>query len=143
MPKPNKYAHLVEEARQREAKLKAAYEEAREFGTIPKPAKMNQKSSCGAPLPTVQEWVRPGSKMDKLRNKQRRRLDKVAAKQNEQRLLSQYEKRQRAEAKKQAEKQAAEAYRLRGEQCFDECLEAVEQQDIETAREEIRRDLRR
>ena len=138
MPKPNKYAHLDEQARQREAKLKAAYEEAREFGTIPKPAKMNQKSSCGAPLPTVQEWVRPGSKMDKLRNKQRRRLNKIAAKQNEQRLLSQHEKRQRA----QAAKQAAEAYKLRGEQCFDECLEAVEQEDIQAAREEIRRDRR-
>ena len=139
MLKPNKYAHLAEQARQREAKLKAAYEEAREFGTIPKPAKMNQKSACGAPLPTVQEWVRPGSKFDKLRRKQRKRVDQVAAKQNEQRLLSQHEKRKHAEAKKQA----AEAYRLRGEQCFDECLDAVEQQDIETAREEIRRDLRR
>ena len=138
MPKPNKYAHLAEQARQREAKLKAALKEAREFGTIPKPAKMNQKSSCGAPLPTVQEWVRPGSKMDKLRNKQRRRLNKIAAKQNEQRLLSQHEKRQRA----QAAKQAAEAYKLRGEQCFDECLEAVEQEDIQAAREEIRRDRR-
>ena len=134
----DKYAHLAEQARQREAKLKAAYEEAREFGTIPKPAKMNQKSSCGAPLPTVQEWVRPGSKFDKLRRKQRKRVDQVAAKQNEQRLLSQHKKRQRA----QAAKQAAEAYRLRGEQCFDECLEAVEQEDIQAAREEIRRDRR-
>ncbi len=137
MPR-NKYAHLAEQARQREAKLKAAYEEARELGTIPKPAKMNQKSSCGAPLPTVQEWVRPGSKMDKLRNKQRRRLDKIAAKQNEQRLLSQHRKRQEAKAKKQAD----EAYRLRGEQCFDECLEAVEQEEIQAAREEINRDRR-
>ena len=137
MPR-NKYAHLAEQARQREAKLKAAYEEARELGDMPKPTKM-APSSCGAPLPTVQEWVRPGSKMDKLRRKQRKRVDQVAAKQNEQRLLSQHEKRQRA----QAAKQAAEAYRLRGEQCFDECLEAVEQEEIETAREEIRRDLRR
>ena len=101
MPKPNKYSHLAEEARQREAKLKAAYEEARELGQVPKPTKM-QPSSCGAPLPTVKEWVRPGSKMDKLRNKQRRRLDKVAANQNDQRLLSQHRKRQEAEAKKQA-----------------------------------------
>ena len=138
MPKPNKYAHLDEQARQREAKLKAAYEEAREFGTIPKPAKMNQKSSCGAPLPTVQEWVRPGSKTDKLRNKQRRRLDRNAAKQNEQRLLSQHEKRQRA----QAAKQASEAYKLRGERIYDECLDAVEQEDIQAAREEINRDRR-
>ena len=134
----DKYAHLAEQARQREAKLKAAYEEARELGEVPKPTQM-PPSSCGAPLPTVQEWVRPGSKMDKLRKKQEARVAKVARKRNEQRLLSQYEKRQRAEAKKQA----AEAYRLRGDQCFDECLEAVEQQDIETAREEIRRDLRR
>ena len=138
MTKHNKYAHLDEQARQREAKLKTAYEEARKFGTIPKPAKMNQKSSCGAPLPTVQEWVRPGSKMGKLRNKQRKRQDQIAAKQNEQRLLSQYEKRQRA----QAAKQASEAYRLRGEQIYDECLDAVEQEDIQAAREEIRRDRR-
>ena len=134
----NKYAHLAEQARQREAKLKAAYEEARELGDVPKPSKM-QPSSCGAPLPTVQEWVRPGSKFDKLRRKQQNRVDQIARKRNEQRLLSKYEKRQQAEVKKQA----AEAYRLRGEQCFNECLEAVEQQDIETAREEIRRDLRR
>jgi len=138
MPKRNKYAQRAEQARQREAKLKAAYEEAREFGTIPKPAKMNQKSSCGAPLPTVQEWVRPGSKMDKLRRKQRKRVDQVAAKQNEQRLLSQHEKRQRA----QAAKQAVEAERRRSEQIFDECLDAVEQEDIQAAREEIRRDRR-
>ena len=137
MPKPNKYAHLAEQARQREAKLKVAYEEARELGQLPKPTKM-QPSSCGAPLPTVQEWVRPGSKMDKLRRKQRKRVDQVAQKRNEQRLLSQHEKRQRAEAKKQA----AEAYRLRGQQCFDECLDAVEQEEIQAAREEINRDRR-
>ena len=134
----DKYAHLAEQARQREAKLKAAYDEARELGTIPKPAKMNQKSSCGAPLPTVQEWVRPGSKMDKLRRKQRKRIDQVAAKQNEQRLLSQHEKRQRSQAKKHA----AEAERRRAEQIYDECLDAVEQEDIQAAREEIRRDRR-
>ena len=133
----DKYAHLAEQARQREAKLKEAYREARELGDVPKPTKM-QPSSCGAPLPTVQEWVRPGSKFDKLRRKQRRRLDRNAAKQNEQRLLSQHRKRQKAEAKKQA----AEAYRLRGQQCFDECLDAVEQEDIQAAREEIRRDRR-
>ena len=138
MPKPNKYAHFDEQARERQAKLKEAYREARELGTIPKPAKMNQKSSCGAPLPTVQEWVRPGSKMDKLRRKQRKRVDQVAAKQNEQRLLSQHEKRQRA----QAAKQAAEAARRRSEQIYDECLDAVEQEDIQAAREEIRRDRR-
>ena len=133
----DKYAHLAEQARQREAKLKEAYREARELGDVPKPTKM-QPSSCGAPLPTVQEWVRPGSKFDKLRRKQRRRLDRNAAKQNEQRLLSQHRKRQEAKAKKQA----AEAYRLRGQQCFDECLDAVEQEDIQAAREEIRRDRR-
>ena len=137
MPKPNKYAHFDEQARQRQAKLKEAYREARELGDVPKPSKM-QPSSCGAPLPTVQEWVRPGSKMDKLRRKQRKRVDEVARKRNEERLLSQYEKRQRAEAKKQA----AESYRRFGEQCFDECLDAVEQEDIQAAREEIRRDLR-
>ena len=136
MPK-NKYAHLAEQARQREAKLKAALEEAREFGDVPKPSKM-QPSSCGAPLPTVQEWVRPGSKMDKLRKKQEARVAKVARKLYEDRLLSQHRKRQEAQAKKQAD----EAYRLRGEQCFDECLEAVEQEDIQAAREEIRRDRR-
>ena len=138
MPKPNKYAHLAEQARQREAKLKAAYEEARELGQVPKPSKM-QPSSCGAPLPTVQEWVRPGSKMDKLRKKQEARVAKVARQRNEERLLSQHRKRQEAQAKKQA----AEAERRRSEQIYDECLEAVEQQDIETAREEINRDLRR
>ena len=138
MPKPNKYAHLAEQARQREAKLKAAYEEAREFGTIPKPTKM-LPSSCGAPLPTVQEWVRPGSKMDKLRRKQRKRVDEVARKRNEERLLSQHRKRQEAKA----QNQAAEDARRRSEQIYDECLEAVEQEEIQTAREEIRRDLRR
>ena len=136
MPK-NKYAHLAEEARQREAKLKEAYKEARELGDVPKPSKMNP-SSCGAPLPTVQEWVRPGSKMDKLRRKQRKRVDEVARKRNEERLLSQHQKRQRAEA----QKQAAENARRRSEQIYDECLDAVEQEDIQAAREEIRRDLR-
>lgn len=133
----DKYAHLAEQARQREAKLKEAYREARELGDVPKPTKM-QPSSCGAPLPTVQEWVRPGSKMDKLRRKQRKRVDQVAQKRNEQRLLSQHEKRQRAIA----QKQAAEDARRRSEQIYDECLDAVEQEDIQAAREEIRRDLR-
>ena len=133
----DKYAHLAEQARQREAKLKEAYKEARELGDVPKPTKM-QPSSCGAPLPTVQEWVRPGSKMDKLRRKQRKRVDQVAQKRNEQRLLSQHEKRQRAIA----QKQAAEDARRRSEQIYDECLDAVEQEDIQAAREEIRRDLR-
>ena len=136
MPK-NKYAHLAEQARQRQAKLKEAYREARELGDVPKPSKM-QSSSCGAPLPTVQEWVRPGSKMDKLRRKQRKRVDEVARKRNEERLLSQHKKRQRAEA----QKQAAENARRRSEQIYDECLDAVEQEDIQAAREEIRRDLR-
>lgn len=136
MPK-NKYAHLAEQARQRQAKLKEAYREARELGDVPKPSKMNP-SSCGAPLPTVQEWVRPGSKMDKLRRKQRKRVDEVARKRNEERLLSQHQKRQRAEA----QKQAAENARRRSEQIYDECLDAVEQEDIQAAREEIRRDLR-
>ena len=136
MPK-NKYAHLAEQARQRQAKLKEAYKEARELGDVPKPSKMNP-SSCGAPLPTVQEWVRPGSKMDKLRRKQRKRVDEVARKRNEERLLSQHQKRQRAEA----QKQAAENARRRSEQIYDECLDAVEQEDIQAAREEIRRDLR-
>ena len=138
MPKSNKYAHFDEEACQRQAKLKEAYREARELGTIPKPTKMGQKSACGAPLPTVQEWVRPGSNMDKLRKKQRRRLNRNAAKRNEERLLSQYEKRQRAEA----QRQAAEDARRRSEQIYDECLDAVEQEDIQAAREEIRRDRR-
>ena len=133
----DKYAHLAEQARQREAKLKEAYKEARELGDVPKPSKM-QPSSCGAPLPTVQEWVRPGSKMDKLRRKQRKRVDEVARKRNEERLLSQHQKRQRAKA----EKQAAENARRRSEQIYDECLDAVEQEDIQAAREEIRRDLR-
>ena len=136
MPK-NKYAHFDEQARQRQAKLKEAYREARELGDVPKPSKMNP-SSCGAPLPTVQEWVRPGSKFDKLRRKQRKRVDQVAQKRNEQRLLSQHEKRQRAIAQKQA---AEDAHR-RSEQIYDECLDAVEQEDIQAAREEIRRDLR-
>ena len=122
----------------KEVKLIKALEEARAEGTISKPSKMKQQSSCGAPLPTVQEWVRPGSEMDKLRKKQKARLAKVARKRNEERLLSQHAKRHRAQAKKQA----AEAYRLRGEQCFDECLEAVEQEDIQAAREEIKRDRR-
>ena len=137
MPKPNKYAHFDEQARQRQAKLKEAYREARELGDVPKPSKM-QPSSCGAPLPTVQEWVRPGSKMDKLRRKQRKRVDEVARKRNEERLLSQHKKRQRAIA----QKQAAEDARRRSEQIYDECLDAVEQEDIQAAREEIRRDLR-
>ena len=137
MPKPNKYAHLDEQARQREAKLKAAYEEARELGQLPKPTKM-QPSSCGSPLPTVQEWVRPGSKMDKLRKKQEARVAKVARKKNEDRLLAQYDKRRRAEI---AAKQA-EAERLRSEQIYGECLEAVEQEDIQAALEEIKRDRR-
>ena len=137
MPKPNKYAHLAEQALQREAKLKEAYREARELGDVPKPTKM-QPSSCGAPLPTVREWVRPGSEMDKLRRKQRKRVGQVAQKRNEQRLLSQHEKRQRAIA----QKQAAEDARRRSEQIYDECLDAVEQEDIQAAREEIRRDRR-
>ena len=137
MPKPNKYAHFDEQARERQVKLKEAYREARELGDVPKPTKM-QPSSCGAPLPTVQEWVRPGSKFDKLRRKQRKRVGEVAQKRNEQRLLSQHEKRQRA----QAAKQAAEAERRRSEQIYDECLDAVEQEDIQAAREEIRRDRR-
>ena len=141
MPKPNKYAHLAEQARQREAKLKAAYEEARELGQVPKPTKM-QPSSCGAPLPTVQEWVRPGSKMDKLRKKQEARVAKVARQKNEGRLLSEYDKRRRAEkAKELAAKQAA-MERRRSEQIYDECLDAVEQEDIQAAREEINRDRR-
>jgi hypothetical protein len=100
MSRRNKYAHLAEQARQRKAKLEAAYKEARELGEVPKPSKM-PPSSCGAPLPTVQEWVRPGSKMDKLRKKQEARVAKVARKRNEERLLSEYEKRHRAEAKEQ------------------------------------------
>ena len=137
MPKPNKYAHFDEQARERQAKLKEAYREARELGDVPKPTKM-QPSSCGAPLPTVQEWVRPGSKFDKLRRTPRKRVGEVAQKRTEQRLLSQHEKRQRA----QAAKQAAEAERRRSEQIYDECLDAVEQEDIQAAREEIRRDRR-
>ena len=137
MPNPNKYAHFDEQARQRQAKLKEAYREARELGDVPKPSKM-QPSSCGAPLPTVQEWVRPGSKMDKLRRKQRKRVDQVAQKRNEQRLLSKHEKRQIAEARTAA----AQAARRRSEQIYDECVDAVEQEDIQAAREEIRRDRR-
>ena len=137
MSKPNKYTHFDEQARQRQAKLKEAYREARELGDVPKPTKM-QPSSCGAPLPTCQEWVRPGSDFDKLRKKQEARVAEVARKQYEQRLLFQYRKRRRAEA----EQQADEAYRLRGEQIYDECLDAVEQEEIQAAREEINRDRR-
>ena len=137
MPKPNKYAHFDEQARERQAKLKKAYREARELGDVPKPTKM-QPSSCGAPLPTVREWVRPGSEMDKLRRKQRKRVGQVARDRERQRLLSKYEKRQRAEA----QTAAAQAARRRSEQIYDECLDAVEQEDIQAAREEIRRDRR-
>ena len=137
MPKPNKYAHFDEQARERQAKLKKAYREARELGDVPKPTKM-PSSSCGAPLPTVQEWVRPGSKFDKLRRKQRMRVGQVARDRERQRLLSEHEKRQRAEA----HRQAVEDARRRSEQIYDECLDAVEQEDIQAAREEIRRDRR-
>jgi len=82
------------------------------------------------PEATHAEWVRPGSDWDKIRQAQ--------SKSNE----AKAENAERKEKQRAREKQAAEAYRLRGERCFDECLDAVEQEDIQAAREEIRRDLR-
>ncbi len=83
------------------------------------------------PEATHAEWVRPGSDWDKIRRSQKKRAEAKAE--------NAAAKRQRA----RSAKQASVAYRLRGERIYDECVQAVEQEDIETAREEIRRDLRR
>ena len=88
------------------------------------------RRASSQPEATHAEWVRPGSNWDKIRRSQKKRAEAKA------------ENAKRKEKQRVRKKQAAEAYRLRGEQCFDECLEAVEQEDIQAAREEIRRDRR-
>ena len=133
MSKDN-YAHLAKQPRRRKAQLRQAAEEERANGKTPKPTKLSS-SSCGAPLPTCEEWVRPGSDFDKLRKKQEARVAEVARKQYEQRLLFQYRKRRRAEAEQQAQEQAD----LKFEAFLEE---AAEELAIEDAREEIRRDRR-
>ena len=95
------------------------------------PNKKTRRWAKRLPPATHAEWVRPGSDWDKIRRSQEKQAEAKA------------ENAERKEKEKVRKKQADEAYRLRGEQCFDECLEAVEQEDIQTAREEMRRDLRR
>ena len=98
---------------------------------MPEPNKKTRRWAKRLPEATHAEWVRPGSDWDKIRQAQGKSTEAKA------------ENAKRKEKQRARKKQATEAYRLRGEQCFDECLEAVEQEDIQTAREEIRRDLRR
>ena len=152
----DKYAHLAKQSRRRKAQLRQAAEEARANGETPRPTKLSS-SSCGAPLPTCQEWVRPGSDFDKLRKKQETRVAEVARKQYEQRLLFQHRKRRQAQAEQQAQEQAewfqkeqdrqwdaaCARHRERQQQSFDRMLEdAAEELAIEDAREEIRRNRR-
>ena len=95
-----------------------------------KPNKKTRRWAKRLPPATHVEWVRPGSDWDKIRRSQE--------KQAEAKAQGTAEERHRA----RSAKNAALLYKLRGERIYDECVEAVEQEDIQAAREEIRRDRR-
>ena len=96
-----------------------------------KPNKKARRWAKRLPPATHAEWVRPGSDWDKVRRSQEKQAEAKAE--------NTAEKRHQA----RSAKNHALLYKLRGERIYDECVQAVEQEDIETAREEIRRDLRR
>jgi len=97
------------------------------------------ESSCGKPVanPNIQEWVKPGSDWDKLRQKQDRRRARNAEKQRAAQIAKWERKKwEQHQAKIQAAKN------MQQQEAFAQMLDdATEELAIEDARDEIRRGL--
>ena len=100
------------------------------------------ESSCGKSVanPNIQEWVRPGSDWDKLRQKQNRRRARNAEKQRVAQIAKLARKRTASQARIWEQRQA-KILAEKQQEAFAEMLDdATEELAIEDARDEIQRD---